>query len=46
MRKVEKGMVVDTVKNECLKLKLLLSATRMGTENYPLLLTGTLLDKF
>ena len=44
--KVEKGIVVDTVKNECLKLKLLLSATQMVTENYPLPLTGTLLDKF
>ena len=44
--KVEKGIVVDTVKNECLKLKLLLSATQMVTENYPLPLTGTLLNEF
>ena len=36
----------DDMSKGCLKLKLLLSATQMVTENYPLPLQGTLADRF
>merc|ERR1719158_837519 len=44
--KIENVKKREDMSKGCLKLKLLLSATQMVTENYPLPLQGTLADRF